>query len=153
LLYVIFKVVWGAFWESMQRPDLPGYAKSAPAGQYATLKWDDLHKGVWLQDQLPSVPAVVQALSGKPVVVAGYLQPPGDGGTANEFTFMAHAPGEDDHGGGPAPGDVIFVRIARKQKLSATEYPVRVFGTFQVATGKVKGVELYAINEAVLTLH
>jgi len=132
-------------------PNLPGYVKAVPAGDFAQLDWTQLQQGQWDFKTKPVVPPAVLAQNGKPVTVRGYLLPLHTPGEASQF-FVARNPRGCYFCSPPGVAEVVQVNVAGGKLLTPTDWPVSVFGTFKAATGQPGEDMLYTIDDAQLKL-
>lgn len=130
-------------------PDMPGYLKHQPAGNYTPLDWEVLLKGDWPADGSPKVPPAVQAMDGKQVALHGFMAPPHQPGAASVF-YVSAKPRGCYFCYPPGIMEVARIKIAGAQEIQYTDWPVMVYGKFRVATGNSQDETLYMIDDAQL---
>lgn len=128
---------------------LPGYARQAPAGNYAQLDWKQLHKGDWDYGSKPSLTDSVKRLEGQLVTVHGFLLPLHVPGVSAQF-FLSQSPGSCYFCNPPGVAEVVLVNIRGGQQITPTDWPVNVYGRLKVATGAPTDQVLYEVNDAVM---
>jgi hypothetical protein len=130
-------------------PTLPGYAKSAPAGQFTDIEWKILQQGRWKYGEKPVLIHQIVSLSGKPVHLKGFMLPFHEAGQSSQF-FIAEKPRGCYFCNPPGEAEVVQVNIAGNKQLDLTDWPVSVYGILKVAEGKADDKILYLIDDVVI---
>jgi hypothetical protein len=151
VVLICFATVGRGVLQSLFRPDIPGYEKRAPSGNYVPIEWDTLKQGTWALHAAPVVPAAISQVNGHLIVLKGFMLPFHMPGEANEF-WIAGRPSGCYYCNPPGVAEVVHVKVAGGKNIMPTDYPVRVFGTLKVAQGKEDDA-LYTVEEALLSLH
>lgn len=136
---------------TLSAPDLPGYVKQAPSGQYDNLDWGFLSMGKWAAGKPPWCPDFVTVEKDKPVKLRGFITPLHTPGESSVF-FVTSQPRGCYFCNPPGMADVVMVKIAGGRKLAQTTNPIVVYGTFRLATGKKTDESLYAIENAQIVI-
>jgi len=132
-------------------PDMPGYAKVPPGGNFVPLDWKVMKKGKWESNASPTAPAELLAQNGKMVVLKGFLLPLHQGSESSEF-YIAENPRGCFFCNPPGMAEIAHVLVAGGTKVAPIDWPVKVYGKFKVATGKGDEATLYAIDDATMVI-
>ncbi|MEI6519386.1 MAG: DUF3299 domain-containing protein [bacterium] len=130
-------------------PKLPGYSKHAPSGQYADIDWKNLQQGCWEYGKKPIVKPDIAQMSDKYVHVKGFMLPFHEAGPSSQF-FIAGRPRGCYFCNPPGVAEIVQVNVANGKQLDLTDWPVSIYGTLKVATGKPDDKMLYIIDNAVV---
>lgn len=130
-------------------PDMPGYVKQAPQGEFVKLDWDELTRGKWDGGGKPACPASVMAANGKQVEVCGFITPFHEAG-ASAVMFVTGQPRGCYFCNPPGVSEVVMVKVKGGRKLDQATNSVNVYGKFKVADGSGKDESLYVIEDAEL---
>lgn len=148
---ILFALLGKTVVQAIIIPDMPGYAKQAPAGSFAPLPWDQLQQGKMQYGFSPEIPKSISALNGKPVLLRGFMLPLHKSGESSEFFIAAKQRG-CAFCNPPGPADVVKIKIAGGKQMTPTDWPVKVYGKFRAATGAGKDEALYLIDDATLVI-
>lgn len=149
LLLVIWVMSDNDLMQFIIGPKLSGYTKHAPVGKYSYIDWKTLQQGRWEYGGKPVVKSEIVEMSDTFVHVKGFMLPFHEAGPSSQF-FIAGKPRGCYFCNPPGVAEIVGVNVANGQKLNLTDWPVSVYGTLKVATGKPDDKMLYIIDDAVV---
>jgi hypothetical protein len=136
-------------YQALAPGDIPGYAKTAPTGDYTPLSWPLIQQGQWQYGQPPIVDNSIKQLDGRTVNLSGYLLPLHTPGVSSQF-FIAEQPKGCYFCNPPGVAEVVQINVAGGKQLEPTDRAVQVYGALKVASGAPTDSVLYTINDATL---
>jgi hypothetical protein len=152
VLPILLLIIFGKpLLSALVPPDLPGYAKTPPTGDYAALSWPLIQQGKWQYGKPSTVDASLRQLEGREVNLSGYLLPLHTPGVSSQF-FIAERPRGCYFCNPPGVAEVVQINIAGGRQLQPTDRAVQVYGIFKVASGAPTDSVLYTINDAALMM-
>ncbi len=123
--------------QSIYTPDIAGFQKMPPSGDYAVLDWKTLVQAT-SRTAGEDFPAAIKKLDDKPVVVTGYMFPQRKkDGTVDETPvdnlmltqeYYAHVPS----GCGPGCQNPVGVALKDENTVAVTDWPFRLYGTLKL---------------------
>lgn len=151
LVILVLVILGGVAYFLDAKPDVPGYVKTAPAGNYTEINWNGLMQGTWATGQKPRYPESVAQAGGKTVKLRGFITPFHQPGKSSTL-FLTNKPRGCYFCNPPGVSEVAMIKVAGGKELEIISDPVVVYGKFIPATGKKTDESLYVIDNAQLMI-